>query len=427
MSRQEEYELRLQTLVAEAVARGTRDLATLVGDLPGVFPVNVVEVLRSLEGGDQAKELRDLLEQACTGNQGMQWSANAFVPHPLDSDWRFTAACAESIAQEVNESVHSLQPARIALLGTATLVAAVRHKITAAQIWLLEKNRRWEEYFALVTPSVVSATVDLSCDDLPEGLRAWAEVVVIDPPWYESAYEHFLWAAANVSRLGGWLLTTLPGEGTRPSAQDDVARILHFATTLGYQSTRRLRGAVRYRTPPFEHNAIRAAGIRMAFPEWRSADLLVLRAERHCQVPRPPTDRHTERWEECASGPIRVKFRVEQNATTKDSGSPRLLPLVEGDILPSVSARHPKRPEIDVWTSGNRVFRCENTRTLAAICAELDNSNTHLQRGVSDRLHRSLDRVEAQDLETVASHLREIIKIERAEYAREEESGSGDG
>jgi len=47
------------------------------------------------------------------------------------------------------------------------------------------------------------------------------------------------------------------------------------------------------------------------------------------------------------------------------------LPLIAGDVLPSVSARHPLRSEVDVWTSGNRVFRCEEGAKLVALCEHL--------------------------------------------------------
>lgn len=421
MKQQQKYELRLRTLVGEAVDRGAGDFETLVGELPGIFPLTVVDILRSLQLENQRKELQDLLEQADTENEHNGWSRTDFVPHPLDSDWRFTPACADSIAHEIGGLVDSPASAHVALLGTPTLVPAVRQKMPAARIWLVDKNPRWEAHFAPAVPQVVSTTIELDSNDLPRNLRKWADVVAIDAPWYQGAYEHFLWAAAEVSKSGAWLLATLPREGTRPSAQDDIRKIVHFARTVGFSPTQQRQGAVRYRTPPFEFNAMRAGGMKMRLPEWRTADLLLLRAESQCQVKRPPIARHVERWEECNSGAVRVKFRVERNGLAQAGGSPRLLSLVPGDILPSVSFRHPIRPDIDVWTSGNRVFRCENTRALAAICAELNNSNNlDLARVVSARLCRPLDNVVARDLPMVASHLRELLNLEQHEYGEEE-------
>ena len=187
MKQQQKYELRLRTLVREAVDRGTGDFETLVGKLLGIFPLTVVEILRSLQAENQGKELQDLLEQADTENEHNGWNSANFVPHPLDSDWRFTLACADSIAHEIGGLVDSPASAHVALLGAPTLVPAVRQNTAAARIWLVDKNPRWEEHFAPAVPQVISTTIELNSNDLPRSLRKWADVVAIDAPWYEGA------------------------------------------------------------------------------------------------------------------------------------------------------------------------------------------------------------------------------------------------
>ena len=421
MTMETEYARHLRAMVLDALARGTDSLVTLVYELPGVFPALVTEVLRSLDRGEHAARVRILLDQAQTaGAEGRpRWATGEFVPHPADSDWRFSPGSARLISQELSELVDSSHPIRVALLGTPTLVTAISSREPTADIWLVEQNARWKDCFAALAPRVSTTSLDLCTDDLPMGLSGWANVVVIDPPWYECAYEQFLWAAAHVSRLGGWLLATLPREGTRPSARDDADLILRFAEAAGYEPIRSLVGRVRYLTPPFEFNAIRASGIKAAFPEWRSADLLILRLHELSRVPRPKHSRFADHWVECAFGLVRIKLRVERKKIRKDRGSPLLLPIVEGDILPTVSARDPRRGEIDVWTSGNRVFQCENTYALSAVCAHLASGGSDPEAKVASLLGRTLDQVEKRDIGRVASHLREVVEIERQEYTGE--------
>jgi hypothetical protein len=101
-----------------------------------------------------------------------------------------------------------------------------------------------------------------------------------------------------------------------------------------------------------------------------------------------------ERWDEIILAGARLRFRLDRPASDGPT-DPRLIRLVNGDVLTSVSRRHPIRPQVAVWTATNRVFGCEDPHLLAAIAAALAEDRcvltavrTHLRRdpAVGERL-----------------------------------------
>jgi hypothetical protein len=78
-----------------------------------------------------------------------------------------------------------------------------------------------------------------------------------------------------------------------------------------------------------------------------------------------------DQWTERVLGRVRLRVRLGCDV----AHDPRLTRLVEGDVLPSVSRRDPRRVEARVWTSGNRVFGCTAPSKLLRLLDDPDLSD----------------------------------------------------
>src|SRR5207248_1751135 len=116
--------------------------------------------------------------------------------------------------------------------------------------------------------------------------------------------------------------------------------------------------ALAYRTPLFEKNALAAAGVPAVPWDWRRGDLAEFVAVAKTSADRPTPPGPPDVWDEESVGVVRIKCRTCPNNDFRD---PTLSPAVPGDMLATVSRRDPVRAAVDVWTCGNRVFRCAGT------------------------------------------------------------------
>ena len=114
-----------------------------------------------------------------------------------------------------------------------------------------------------------------------------------------------------------------------------------------------------------------------------------------------------DRWDEVTLYGTRFFFRQDVRIGFDD---PSLIPLVSGSILPSVSRTHRLRPSVDVWTSGNRVFRCQSPRLLKAI-AETLAMNGDIGEVVGFRRTRPESRL----IDQTARKLQDLASMERDE------------
>jgi hypothetical protein len=119
-----------------------------------------------------------------------------------------------------------------------------------------------------------------------------------------------------------------------------------------------------------------------------------------------------EGWHEETIQRVRIRVRDSEETYFQD---PRLVSVIKGDVLPSVSRRDRRRGLADVWTSGNRVFGCSGRSTLKRILHALAHKQSPygsveswLQRPLSTRERHVITKVRAQVLEVVASERSEM-------------------
>jgi hypothetical protein len=411
------FETAIDQWIVQAMAAGAASFDDLLVALPGVYPTLVQTALdrlmrRGVLHDDDHARLRE--------RSPKKWSVVHYrprrqilpIPHPLDYDWRFTP---EAVALLVRESQHlNRGNGPLVLLGTPSVFQA----LTAAHhqpVVLLDGN---PATIAALQPDPTHPSgsrqlvvqCDLGRDPLPT-LRG--SVVLLDPPWYNDYTQVFLWAATQLCQIGGHAMLSFPPEGTRPGIAHDMRTITDWAAELGWELVGRAPGVLGYVTPPFEQNALAAAGLVDLPDGWRRGDLIVLRRVRHADRPRPCLHQ-TEHWSEVLVDGVRIRFRAD---SSNCYGNPALRSLVDGDVLDSVSRRWARRREVRVWTSANRVFACQATTVLRELVAALAERADPYHR-IEQYAGRSLTADERSEVAAAMTQVNELLAVERHDMTR---------
>jgi hypothetical protein len=329
------------------------------------------------------------------------------IPHPLDFDWRFSEEAVERILDEA------------ALLG--------RHRasvgVVGAPSVALKADRPWTSGGVIafdINPGVVSAlrqlggrVVSLRCNVLiDEPPRFRLDVVVTDPPWYFDELCSTLWFCHATCRTGGFILASIPPLGTRPGIAEERTKLLEFSSRLGLDLIGIQPAQLPYRSPPFERNALHAVGAAGTPVDWRRGDLAVFAKRGSPRSPRPTVSSSAgAAWCDVSFSAPRVRVSPKQSGGFSD---PRLSPIIEGDVLPTVSRRDPRRKAARVWTSGNRVFACRGSDIFLVVARALASGHAPRTR-VEDHLGRRLAPAEAEMTTEAAMQLMTLVLSEERE------------
>jgi len=349
--------------ILAALARGVTQFEPLLAALPGVYPSVALDALRRLVSRGQVprwiwvQAVRHVSQSRPRGARPGPPMALP-IPHPLDYDWRFSAAATQYL---LAQGLGLTRPRdTVAFLGTPSVLQAAVAGHAPRQWVLLDTNPAVTAWLTQTAPDARVLRWDVRQDPLPDLVAA---LVIVDPPWYADYMRAFLWAACQLCALGGSLLVSVPPAGTRPGMVHEWAQTLAWAQQLGLTLLREEPAALPYVTPPFERNALHAEGLYALLEDWRRGNLAVFARTQLAHVPRPrPVD--DVAWAEAVLLGMRVRIRPQPVAGFQD---PTLKPLVPGDVLPSVSRRDPRRRFADVWTSGNRIFACPGRHVLLQI------------------------------------------------------------
>lgn len=382
----------------------------LVCVLPGVFPV---DVLRALERMEARATLDDtvaarLKERAISRPEGCGDSVALPVPHPLDFDWRFSPAAVQRLTHECLAERSAYGPV---LVGAPSVWQAIRERGSAGAV-LLDANPVMIEALRPYADSRHRALLHDVREDVPQ-VRA-SDAVLLDPPWYPEHQRLFLWTASQVCKVGGRVLVSMPAVGTRPGIPRDREDGFGWARRLGFALETQDEGVLPYTSPPFERNALAAAGISGLPPEWRRGDLIVLRKLNDVETSKPVAY-YDPPWDEVTIKKVRIRVRFGRSAGG-DLAEPTLTTIVAGDVLDSVSRRDPRREHIKVWTSGNRVFGTRSPDVLLEVLRGVAAGEDAVARVVS-AADRRLSRRESAAVATAAEQVARLVETERAELA----------
>jgi hypothetical protein len=392
-----------------AAARSSASFDDLLCGLPGVYPPDVTAGLDRLEEKHQLTEplARRLRRRAPQARAVAPEAQHLPVPHPLDFDWRFAPGALDRLVAECENCARG---DLVVLLGAPSVLCALESRGSVPAL-LLDANKAIVDVFAADGPHS-AALCDFGSDAIPAVV---ASVVVIDPPWYCDHEGLFLWAASRFCREGTTVLVSMPAAGTRPGAVEETESALAAARTWGLEVAWREPGALPYLSPPFERNALAAAGFRALPEDWRRGDLVALAATGGPRGDRPAVAA-CSRWPEVAIGRVRIRVRPRADEHHGYLASPALRSIVPGDVLDSVSRRDPRRDAVDVWTSGNRVFACASPRTLLLLLESLAQSRSP-ERAIAEALGRALTPSEMRRIKATVQQVISLIATEADELS----------
>ena len=351
-------------IVREAIAQGIpASFDQLVARCGGLFPVDIVSALRELM--PPGISIPDLVANRDPPPpvQPDRPAKYLAVPHPLDFDWRFDDATAGELFERSCKATDDGDV--VVFCGTPTVYVKAVRDTTGRIVHLHDINASTHN---LATPlgQPIVQSIDFASATPP--LLA-ARYVIADPPWYPEYNALFLWWSAQITSPGATITLVLAPLNTRPTIKDERAQMWSWAERLGLSVRSIEAEAIRYETPPFERSALAAAGVS-ANANWRTGDLATLDVAGTPEpLARPILPRSI--WIGTRLGRTEVRFR--QVASTVPD--PRLIRLVAGDTLDSVSTRDPRRAGAMVWTALNRIYACHNP-PLAHLLAEAISAGT---------------------------------------------------
>lgn len=330
-------------------------LSDIVRELRGTYPAAVAATLRVLR--------LDFGRGDVTPATTTPYSVEL---HALDYEWYFHKKTVTALASRLPDA------ANVLFIGTPT-VAAARAR-AGNYVRLIDSN-----------PLVTRRFPDLAYSNthigrIEEVRRTYDEpdFIVLDAPWNASDVTTWLRIAHSHARTGTQIWATLFPAGTRPTAERERVRIIALAQTIG--ATTVLRDALRYETPLFEQEALRAQGVQ-DFGDWRTGDLLVIHVartesswDRLSRIVAARRAAPKERWTRFVVGTQVVKLRASATHRSRTVLKP-VAGCLEG-VLPSVSARDPRRKRIGIWTSRNRVASVGNPKLVAHALQALERGST---------------------------------------------------
>lgn len=287
-----------------------------------------------------------------------QWKVGALpTPHLLDGAWWFDDETVEYFQSQIRSLV-----GQTVCLGTPSVFLKARHEGTESVV-LVDRDPLLRD---LLTkrghPNVITADLQRVCP-----LASEADLIIADPPWYENEISAFLDAGHAASKVGAKILMSIPPPEIRPTIKQELHRIFARAKRSGLMLQSIRSGGTRYVCPPFEHNVMRSTGENFLH-DWRIGDLATFEVT-HAKVEGEEPILGIGDWDDVCLANTRL--RVARRATLVQ-GKPQLISMGwHEDIFPSCSRRHPRRMEVDVWTSGNRAFRCNDTNGLLEIALHL--------------------------------------------------------
>jgi hypothetical protein len=380
-----------------------------MSQLPGIYPSVILEILNKLsDHSELAKHLIDSARRPLRWNSPPVNLSQLPLPHPLDYDWRFT----QKTLQYLHKAILAVtRPGhRISLLGAPSLFAYFCRGDCDRSLDLVDGNLSLRGRFSEMKAKGTFVACDITKDPLP---RRTSHFVFVDPPWYDSITRSFLQAAAQLCKLGGIIWVSVPPIGTRPGVEAERNEQILWARQIGLTLLASESQHLNYASPPFEQNALRAQGILNVHPDWRIGDVLQFRKTSSTTIQQRMVCESEGDWVEETFKIVRLRIRVKP--TDGPTGNPHLRPIIPGDILPSVSRRDPRRHQADVWTSGNRIFRCDNTQMFQKILKAIINGVNQSDFTTSLLSNEDTSNANLSSLSSTFNHIQFILRTEEDE------------
>ncbi len=333
------------------------------------------------------------------------------VPHILDYDWRFSYQGLKYMLKVLKKECDQ-KNSTIVFLGAPSLFKfCYNHAVLNAKLILVDINA--EKHSAGVSPELaefINCDLNETCDILN---TIHADTIVMDPPWYFNYYQLFFDRASKMCHIGTKIFCIMPPKFTKAKTEIETRSLLEWLDNdYGFRKTHYYHGVVTYHTPPYEINVLKANGINCSPENWRVGDLLIVEKTVDRIIKYEKDYRVVEEeWDEVIIQNIRIKYRhsdeIIGNFAISFGG------IFDKDVYPAVKRSFGGKGAISVWTSGNRVFWCDNIPVLNLIMQNIhrDLFNVIVENGYPPPTFEELERIEE-----VQSTIMNVVSLETKEY-----------
>lgn len=381
-------------------------------NLNGYDPVELLDALNTLESDKKISNISGLwclekkrettlfdnINTAKTNffNEHIGFFGMFDKPHPLDFEWRNSTGSLDyliSMIQKIND-LHD----RTLFLGFPTLFATACINDIPQTVTLVERNKPIvkglskflinKDRFQILEADIFKVA--------PKAIGKYYSVVM-DPPWYSPHFYQFMWLAAQCVEIGGIVGISLPPINTRPGIAKERLEWFSFCQKHGLCLENLYPQKLHYAMPFFEFNAFRSAGIKDILPFWRKGDLALFRKVEDKISERPKIDGKRLEWVEREIDSVRIRVKIETQKTHKEEL--RISSLIKNDILPTISSRDKRRDAANVWTSGNRIFKVNDTEKFVRLLDDF-------KKGKS----------KTKELGLVNEFIKLVLELEKNEY-----------
>jgi hypothetical protein len=394
------YERWLADIVSYSVSHGASTLWEVVRDCEGADPPAVVKCLNGLGRAAIAANRTHI----AIAPEEAEVDPALPLPHPLEFEWRFS----QQGAMALLNATLALGASDLLLLGATTVALTAAKTRWPGRIVAVERSQPITAYVSELGLPITVSQQPVTGSRILDRL---VDAVIADPPWYVDDMRLFLCTAAASCMIGGHILVVCPGRGTRSGIDADEELLRSWCESSGLVITDVQRQAIAYETPFFEMNAFKAASVEQVPRFWRRGDLWVMRRVKEAPPPARTSSDVPAPWNELTLQRMRVWFACQATSP----GRSALARIVDGDVLPTVSRRDPRRRRAAIWTSGNRIFACGDPQLLRA-GVQADIHGLSIRDAGGQHLGRALTSDEVHDLTRSCSKVTELSNIESNEY-----------
>ena len=399
------------------------DFYHLVSNMKGVHPVEIkASVNRLLHNKHISKEHHRKIVSSMNSKPLaiIDEDFNELpVPHLIDFDWRFSRKGTDSIVKKITMIFSSKQVSSIAFIGCPSLfkyfLENTNYDINFYLIDINASKHITSKSFLRSNFFILNCNVNYEIlEDNYSDIKV--DMAVIDPPWYPEYYMRFFDICSFICKKKAFVLGVFPPRFTRETIHEEIGQLSNYAKTIGFRIFSIDEHSLEYSTPPFERNVLRENGITNYPPDWRVGDLFEMQRITETEAIQPYQqylESSASKWQELSIGVIRIKCRLHP-MKKYNYFSITIKKIYHENIYPSVSRRFKGCDSINIWTSGNRVFYCNNIPLLKLIIADYLHSNI-IQKLESD-YGVIISNENRKEITITQDFIRELVDIENKEY-----------